>query len=130
VRRLLRGIQGLDAYLLVADSRAISSLGLFVITGLLWPWLPGHQGMTKGLVLAGASVALAVVWSLTVGHLPPQRLFNWCVGLSALALFAGADYQGADPRRRAGEAEQFPRLVPLELGLGAAYLVVPRLLGW
>ena len=108
----------------------VSSLGLFVVTGALWLWLPGYQGTSKELFLAAVSVALAIACSLTMKHLPPRRVFNWCVGLSALALFAGADYQGADPRRRAGEAEQFPKIVPLELALGAAYLVVPRLLGW
>ncbi len=108
----------------------LSSLALFAVTGVLWPWLPGYQGTTKGLFLAAASVVLTIVWSLTVAHLPPQRLFNWCLGLSALALFVGADFQGTDPRRRGGEVEQFPKIAPLELALGAAYLLVPRLVGW
>jgi hypothetical protein len=125
----------LAAVMLIARPRAtipvlLSLLALFLVTGVLWPWLPGYQGMTKGFVLAGASLLLTVALSLTALHLAPRSLFNWCVGLSALALFVGTDFQGADPRRRGGEVEQFPKIVPLELALGAAYLVVPRLMGW
>jgi len=108
----------------------VSLLALFLVTGVLWPWLPGHQGTTKGLALAAGSVVLTATLSLLALHLPSEQLFNWCIGLSALALFVGADFQGADARRRGGEVEQFPKMVPMELALGAAYLVVPRLMGW
>jgi hypothetical protein len=42
----------------------------------------------------------------------------------------GADFQGADPRRRGGEVEQFPLIIPVELALLAFFFVVPRLAGW
>ena len=107
-----------------------SSLALFLVAGGLWPWLPGYQGSAKGLSLAAASVAATVLASMTWLHLPARSLFSWCVGLCALALFVGADFQGADPRRRGGEVEQFPVIMPLELVLVALYLLVPRLVGW
>jgi len=108
----------------------VSSFALFLIAGGLWPQLPGYQGSTKGLFLAAASVALTVLASMTWLHLPARSLFSWCVGLCALALFVGADFQGADPRRRGGEVEQFPIIMPMELVLVALYLLVPRLAGW
>jgi ubiquinone/menaquinone biosynthesis C-methylase UbiE len=108
----------------------VSLLVLFLVTGILWPWLPGYQGTMKGLFLAAACVILTVVLSVTALHLSPQQVFNWCIGLSALALFVAADFQGADPRRRGGEVEQLPKIAPLELALGATYLLLPRLVGW
>jgi acetyl-CoA decarbonylase/synthase complex subunit gamma len=107
-----------------------SSLVLFLVTGTLWPWIPGYQGSVKGILLAAASVIAMVVASAAWLHLPPRTLLNWCIGVSAMALFVGADFQGADPRRRGGEAEQFPLILPLELVLVAAYFLVPRFAGW
>jgi len=107
-----------------------SSLALFLVAGGLWPWLPGYQGSAKGLSLAAASVAAMVLASMTWLHLPARSVFSWCVGLCALALFVGADFQGADPGRRGGEVEQFPVIMPLELVLVALYLLVPRVVGW
>jgi ubiquinone/menaquinone biosynthesis C-methylase UbiE len=121
--------------MLILDRRSIipallSLLVLFVVTASLWPRIPGYQGTTKGLFLAATCVALTLLLSVTVQPLPPRRVFNWAVGLTALSLFVAADFQGADPRRRGGEVEQLPKIAPLELALGAAYLLVPRLAGW
>jgi ubiquinone/menaquinone biosynthesis C-methylase UbiE len=103
---------------------------LFMVAGLLWSWLPGYQGTTRGLSLAAIGVLGTVAWSVWVAHLPQRSLFGWCVGVAGLALFVGADFQGADPRRRGGEIEQMPKVAPIELALLAIYLVVPRVVGW
>ena len=73
---------------------------------------------------------IVLLWTSLVAHLSVQSTFNWCLATVGLALFVGADFQGADPRRRGGEIEQMPKILPLELALLAAYLGVPRLVGW
>jgi len=108
----------------------LTEILLFLLMGVLWPWLPGYQGTTKGFSLVAIGVLGTLAWTTLIAHLPARSIFNWCVGVAGLALFVGADFQGADPRRRGGEIEQMPKIAPLELALLAAYLVVPRLVGW
>jgi len=108
----------------------LSSLAMFLFIGITWPWWPTRDGLLQGVGLALLSIALLAGWSITVGHLSPRPLFNWCVALGSLGLFAGADFQGASPFMRAGEADHFWKLVPIGLLILAVYLFLPRTLGW
>ncbi|MFQ5814134.1 MAG: corrinoid protein-associated methyltransferase CpaM, partial [Anaerolineae bacterium] len=66
-----------------------SMVALGLAFGVFMPWLPGRNGLSKGAFLAGLSVVLTIAWSLFAGHLGPRALFNWCLGLSAMAIFVG-----------------------------------------
>lgn len=98
------------------------SLGMFLFVGLTWPWWPTRNGLWQGLLLAGLSLVLlfGAAW-LTPG-MSRRSLFHWALALVAMALFVGADYQGGSPLMRAGEAEHFAIVFPVELGLLALYL--------
>jgi hypothetical protein len=61
--------------------------------------------------------------------LEPRALFNWCLGLSAMAIFVGGDFQGSSPLVR-GEQENFSRVIALEALFLAIYLLLPRIVGW
>jgi len=100
------------------------SLGLFLFLGLTWPWWPTRNGLIQGLGLAALCLlALGGIWLARPG-IGVQTLVNWGIGLVAVALFVGADYQGASPLMRAGEAEHFALLFPVELVLLALYLAL------
>jgi ubiquinone/menaquinone biosynthesis C-methylase UbiE len=104
----------------------ISSLALFLFTGATYPWLPGRDGFWKGVSLAGLTVVATIVGSQVFAPLGLRGLIRWSLGLGGLALFAGADYQGAAPTMRSGEAEHFPRLALIGLVILAVYVLLPR----
>jgi len=105
-------------------------LAMFLFLGITWPWWPTRNGLWQGVGLALLSITLLTGWSATIAHLPPRSFFNWGVGLGITGLFVGADFQGASPLMRAGEAEHFWKLVPIGLLILVVYLFLPRLLGW
>ncbi len=119
---------------LLLINRSVFWIGLggtlfyYLLAGALFPWLPGRDGFRKGVFLAIASMVLTLVAGLWLGGWDGIRVLNTALGLSALALFAGADYQGGTPHMRAGEIVHFVKIVPLELGLLLLYLILPRLL--
>lgn len=104
------------------------SLFYYLLAGALFPWLPGGDGFCKGIFLALLSVLLVLIGGLWLSGWDAGRTLNTALGLGALALFAGTDYQGGTPHMRAGEIVHFAKVVPLELGLLLLYLVLPRLL--
>jgi demethylmenaquinone methyltransferase/2-methoxy-6-polyprenyl-1,4-benzoquinol methylase len=104
------------------------ALFYYLLTGALFPWLPGHDGFRKGIFLAVISMVLVLIGGSWLGGWDALRTLNTALGLGALALFAGADYQGAAPHMRGGEIVHFIKVVPLELGFLLLYLFLPRLL--
>jgi ubiquinone/menaquinone biosynthesis C-methylase UbiE len=105
-----------------------AALFFYLLTGALFPWLPGHDGFGKGVFLAVVSMLAVLIWGPWLGSWDVLRTFNTAMGIGALALFAGADYQGGTPHMRAGEIVHFAKVVPLELVLLFLYLFLPRLL--
>lgn len=105
-----------------------SALFYYLLAGALFPWLPGHDGFRKGVFLAILSTVLVLIAGPLIGDWDALRTINTTLGLGALALFAGADYQGGTPHMRAGEIVHFIKVVPLELGLLLLYVFLPRLL--
>jgi 2-polyprenyl-3-methyl-5-hydroxy-6-metoxy-1,4-benzoquinol methylase len=104
------------------------ALFYYLLTGALFPWLPGRDGFHKGVFLAILSMAVVLIAGPWLGRWDALRTLNTALGLGALALFAAADYQGGTPHMRAGEIVHFIKVVPLELGLLLLYLILPRLL--
>jgi len=100
----------------------------YLLTGAFFPWLPGRDGFRKGVFLAFLSMVFVLVGGLWLDGWDTLRTFNTALGLGALALFAGADYQGGAPHMRGGEVVHFIKVVPLELGFLLLYLFLPRLL--
>ncbi|MBN1992971.1 MAG: methyltransferase domain-containing protein [Anaerolineae bacterium] len=78
--------------------------GLSYFYGIFLPWLPGRDGLGKGITLAGLTLLGLWVWSLGWGHLSPAPLFNWSLGLGFLAFFIGGEYQGMSPLMRGEQA--------------------------
>lgn len=119
---------------LLLVNRSVFWIGLggalfyYLLAGVFFPWLPGRDGFGKGVFLAVLSMMLVLIAGPWLGGWDALRILNTALGLGALALFAGADYQGGTPHMRAGEIVHFIKVVPLELGLLLLYLFLPRLL--
>ncbi|MBC7224958.1 MAG: methyltransferase domain-containing protein [Anaerolineae bacterium] len=99
------------------------SLGMFLFTGLTWPWWPTRNGLWQGVLLGALCLAVLAGVAWWGPGMPRRSLLNWALALVGMALFVGADYQGGSPLMRAGEAEHFAIVFPVELGLLALYLV-------
>lgn len=105
---------------------AVSMVGLSLFYAVTVPWLPGRDGLAKAVPLAGIALAGLYVYSSFFGHLPPRQLFNWTVGLTALAVFTGGELQGMSPLMR-GEQANWAREAVIGVVLAAIYWLVPRL---
>ncbi len=108
-------------------SALIASLVLTVIYGVFLPWIPGRDGIGKGISLALLTVAGVLVWGLTRGWLPVQ-VWNWSLGMGYLAFFVGAEFQGMSPRMRGEQGNWGIEAVVGAVVLAAYFL--PRLAGW
>jgi ubiquinone/menaquinone biosynthesis C-methylase UbiE len=80
----------------------VALIGYFY--GIFLPWVPGHDGLGKGAVLAFLTVIGLCLWSLGWGHLSAESLFNWSLGLGFLSFFIGAEFQGMSPLMRGEQA--------------------------
>jgi ubiquinone/menaquinone biosynthesis C-methylase UbiE len=74
------------------------------IYGVFLPWLPGHDGLTKGITLTGLTLAGLWGWSFGWGHLTASSLLYWSLGLGYLAFFIGGEFQGMSPLMRGEQA--------------------------
>jgi hypothetical protein len=78
--------------------------GLSYFYGIFLPWLPGRDGLGKGVTLTVLTLLGLWTWSFGWGHLPPVSLFNWSLGLGFLAFFVGGEFQGMSPLMRGEQA--------------------------
>ncbi len=74
------------------------------VYGVFLPWLPGRDGLAKGITLAGLTLLGLWGWSYGWGQLPPLALFNWSLGLGLLAFLVGGEFQGMSPLMRGEQA--------------------------
>jgi ubiquinone/menaquinone biosynthesis C-methylase UbiE len=82
--------------------------------GIFLPWLPGQDGVIKGITLSAFTILGLWIWSLGWGHLPPNSLFTSTVGLGFLAWWVGSEFQGMSPLMR-GEHGNWRLYAPIGL---------------
>ena len=80
------------------------TIGVAYFYGIFLPWLPGRDGLGKGLVLSLLVLLGLWGWSALWGGLALKDLFNWSLGLGFLAFFIGAEFQGMSPLMRGEQA--------------------------
>lgn len=72
--------------------------------GIFLPWIPGRDGLTKGIILAALTLVGLWGWSFGWGHLAALPLLHWSLGLGYLAFFIGGEFQGMSPLMRGEQA--------------------------
>lgn len=72
--------------------------------GLFLPWIPGKDGLEKGVSLSVLALIILWTWSLGWGNLSLTSMFGWSLGLAFLAFFIGAEFQGMSPKMRGEQA--------------------------
>ncbi len=85
---------------------------LSYLYGIFLPWLPGRDGVIKGITLSALTLLGLWVWSFGWGHLPPGSLFSWTLGLGFLGWWVGSEFQGMSPLMR-GEHGNWRLYVPV-----------------
>jgi len=83
-------------------------LGLTYFYAIMHPWLPGKDGLWKSIPLGIIALAGLFVYSALWGHLLPQSLFNWSLGMIGLSVFTGGELQGMSPVMRGEQANWGP----------------------
>jgi 2-polyprenyl-3-methyl-5-hydroxy-6-metoxy-1,4-benzoquinol methylase len=91
---------------------------LSYLYGIFLPWIPGRDGIGKGISLVVLTLAGLWGWSYGWGHLAVESLINWSLGLGFLAFFVGAEFQGISPLMRAEQSN-----MAIEAPVGLATLV-------
>jgi ubiquinone/menaquinone biosynthesis C-methylase UbiE len=87
------------------------------VFGLFLPWIPGRDGLMKGVFLAAATVLWVIVWGQLAGDWPLVKYINRSLGLGFLAYFVAGEFQGMSPLMR-GEANW-----DVEFGVGLLTLL-------
>jgi hypothetical protein len=102
------------------------SLAMFLFLGATWSHWPSRNGLWQGVGLTVLALLGLAAVAVAGSGMSVESLAGWAVGLTALGMFVGADYQGAVPSMRGGEVEHFGILVPLELALLGLHLGLQR----
>jgi hypothetical protein len=97
------------------------TLGAMVVQafvfGVFLPWIPGHDGLVKGIFLAAATVLTVIIWGQLAGDWPLSQYINRSLGLGFLAYFVAGEFQGMSPTMQ-GEANW-----DVEIGVGLLTLL-------
>jgi len=98
------------------------TLGALVVQalafGVFLPWIPGCDGLVKGIFLVAATVFVVILWGQLAGNWPLTMYINRSLGLGFLAYFIAGEFQGMSPLMR-GEANW-----DVEAGVGLLTLLV------
>jgi ubiquinone/menaquinone biosynthesis C-methylase UbiE len=105
---------------------AMTALSLFY--GLFLPWLPGRDGLYKGVPLTALTVAGTLAYSTALAPTTTLTLVNRCLGLGFLAFFVSGEFQGMSPQMRGEEGNWGIEAVVGTLVL-AVYLLLPHVAG-
>ena len=95
------------------------TVALSYFYGAFLPWIPGKDGLEKGIALSVLAMIGLWTWSMGWGDLSLASLFGWSLGLAFLAFFVGAEFQGMSPKMR---GEQANWLIEGVVGLGTLSL--------
>jgi demethylmenaquinone methyltransferase/2-methoxy-6-polyprenyl-1,4-benzoquinol methylase len=106
----------------------IATTCLSLVYGAFLPWLPGRDGLYKGLTLAVLAVAGTLAYSALWASAPPLTLVNRCLGLGYLAFFVGGEFQGMSPLMR-GEQGNWGIEAAAGVVVLAVYLALPHIAG-
>jgi hypothetical protein len=87
------------------------------VFGVFLPWIPGHDGLVKGIFLAASTVLVVIIWGQLAGDWPLNQYINRSLGLGFLAYFVAGEFQGMSPIMR-GEANW-----DVEIGVGLLTLL-------
>jgi hypothetical protein len=104
-------------------------LGLSYFYAGILPWIPGKDGLAKSPFLAAIGLLGMGAYTLIWDPVAPPELFNRALGISGLAIFVSAEFQGMSPKMRGEQANWIWEAI-LGVGLGLIYWLVPRFLGW
>jgi hypothetical protein len=88
-----------QVWLLLAITAALS-----YFYGVFLPWIPGKDGLGKGISLSILTLVGLWTYALDWGHFSLGSLFSWSLGLAFLAFFVGAEFQGMSPKMRGEQA--------------------------
>lgn len=107
----------------------LSLVGLSYFYAIVHPWLPGRDGLLKSIPLTIITIIGLLIYTTLWDPMPRMGLFNWTLGLTALAVFTACEMQGMSPLMR-GEQANWGWEVIIGLTLGLIYWLVPMTLGW
>ncbi len=88
-----------QVWLLLAITAALS-----YFYGVFLPWIPGKDGLGKGISLSVLTLFGLWIYALGWGQFSLESLFGWSLGLAFLAFFVGAEFQGMSPKMRGEQA--------------------------
>ncbi len=106
-----------------------SLLGLSYFYAIVLPWLPGRDGLYKSIPMVIITLAGLWIYTSIWNPMPAQQLVRWMVGLTGLAVFTSAEFQGMSPLMR-GEQANWSREAIIGLALIAIYWLVPFAMRW
>ncbi len=83
-------------------------LGISYFYAVVHPWLPGKDGLWKSIPLSLIALGGLGLYVTFITPLPPDRLYNWTIGLLGLSVFTGGELQGMSPLMRGEQANWLP----------------------
>ena len=107
----------------------LSLIGLSYFYAIVHPWLPGRDGLVKSISLTIITIIGLTLYTILWKPMPTSSLFNWTLGLTALAVFTAGEMQGMSPLMR-GEQANWGWEAIIGLILGLIYLLAPIAVGW
>ncbi len=107
----------------------LSLIGLSYFYAIVHPWLPGKDGLVKSISLTITTILGLMLYTTLWGPMPAKSLFNWTLGLIALAVFTAGEMQGMSPLMR-GEQANWGWEALMGVTLGLVYLVVHLVVSW
>jgi ubiquinone/menaquinone biosynthesis C-methylase UbiE len=108
---------------------AIALVILSFFYAIVMPWLPGKDGLRKGVPLTGMAIVGVIVYSLLWDSIPAIEMFHRVMGITALSIFIAGEFQGMSPLMRGEQANWVPEALIAVL-LGLIYWLFPIIFGW
>jgi hypothetical protein len=104
-------------------------LGLSYFYAAALPWIPGRDGLRKSAPMALIAIAGMLAYSALWSWSSAPVLFNRAIGVTAVAAFVSAEFQGMSPHMR-GEQANWLWEVLIGGVLGLLYWLLPLAIGW
>jgi len=108
---------------------AIAMIALSYFYALFMPWLPGRDGLAKGIPLSTLAILGVIAYTFLGNPVPADELFNRVIGITALSIFIAGEFQGMSPLMRGEQANWIPEAA-IGTMLGFIYWLLPKIFGW